>query len=57
MTELYMLTDYSPGYADTWDALDRRLRDLDTLGEAAQQLRGLAKRALNNWLGQSQRHP
>lgn len=24
-SELYMLSDCSPGFADTWDALDRRL--------------------------------
>lgn len=38
-TELYMLTDYSPGYAETWDALDRRLRDVMALGRAASQVR------------------
>lgn len=32
-TELYMLTDYSPGYADTWDVLDRRLEDVVKLGK------------------------
>ena len=36
-TELYMLTDFSPGYADTWAALDRRLRDVSQLGKAASQ--------------------
>ena len=28
-----MLTDYSPGYADTWEALDRRLQDVAALGK------------------------
>ena len=37
-TELYMLTDYSPGYAETWDALDRRLRDVMALSRAASQV-------------------
>jgi ubiquinone biosynthesis protein COQ9 len=31
-TELYMLTDFSPGQADTWDALDRRLADTIAIG-------------------------
>lgn len=38
-TELYMLTDYSPGYADTWQALDRRLQDVRRLGGAASEVR------------------
>ena len=38
-TELYMLTDYSPGYADTWEALDRRLQDVARLGKATGQVR------------------
>lgn len=37
-TELYMLTDFSPGHADTWQALDRRVEDALALGEGAQQL-------------------
>lgn len=32
-TELYMLTDYSPGYADTWEVLDRRLSNVVKLGK------------------------
>ncbi len=38
-TELYMLTDYSPGYADTWESLDRRLADVMRLGAAARDVR------------------
>lgn len=38
-TELFMITDYSPGYADTWAALDRRLADVSQLGKAAAQAR------------------
>ncbi|KAK9909165.1 hypothetical protein WJX75_008087 [Coccomyxa subellipsoidea] len=38
-TELYMLTDYSPGYADTWRSLDRRLADVKRLGGAATEAR------------------
>jgi rpsU-divergently transcribed protein len=34
-TELYMLTDYSPGYADTWQQLERRMQDALWLGSAA----------------------
>lgn len=37
-TELYMLTDFSPGHADTWQALDRRVEDALALGEGAQHL-------------------
>lgn len=37
-TELYMLTDYSPGYADTWRSLDRRLADVKRLGGAATEV-------------------
>lgn len=31
-TEIYMLTDFSPGYRDTWQQLDRRLQDAMWLG-------------------------
>ena len=37
-TELYMLTDYSPEYADTWESLDRRLADVMRLGSAARDV-------------------
>ncbi|DBA65800.1 hypothetical protein WJX79_001942 [Trebouxia sp. C0005] len=37
-TELYMLTDYSPGFADTWDVLDRRLKDVMTIGRVMGQM-------------------
>lgn len=37
-TELYMLTDYSPGYADTWQQLERRIDDVLWLGSAAQSV-------------------
>lgn len=37
-TELFILTDYSPGYADTWRALDRRLADVKRLGGAATEV-------------------
>lgn len=30
-----MLTDYSPGYADTWQQLERRIDDVLWLGSAA----------------------
>lgn len=38
-TELYMLTDYSPEFADTWDVLDRRLRDVMTVGKFMGQVK------------------
>ncbi|KAL4443693.1 hypothetical protein ABPG75_011430 [Micractinium tetrahymenae] len=41
-TELYMLTDASPGFADTWAALDRRLGDALQLGAAAEEAGSLA---------------
>ena len=37
-TELYMLTDYSPEFADTWDVLDRRLHDVMTIGKVMGQV-------------------
>ena len=33
-TELYMLTDYSAECVDTWDYLDRRLKDMVSLSES-----------------------
>lgn len=48
-TELYMLADFSPEHADTWDALDRRLADTAAvrkgLGEAEMALLELRNRA------------
>ncbi|CAK0746843.1 hypothetical protein CVIRNUC_001722 [Coccomyxa viridis] len=38
-TELFMITDYSPGYADTWQSLDRRLADVKRFGSAATEVR------------------
>lgn len=38
-TELFMITDYSPGYADTWKALDRRLNDVKRIGSATTEVR------------------
>jgi rpsU-divergently transcribed protein len=32
-TEMYMLTDFSPGYVDTWQQLDRRVQDAMWLGD------------------------
>ena len=37
-TELFMITDYSPGYADTWQSLDRRLKDVKRFGSAATEV-------------------
>ncbi|BDA41822.1 Ubiquinone biosynthesis protein COQ9, mitochondrial [Coccomyxa sp. Obi] len=47
-TELYMITDYSPGYADTWRALDRRLADVKRLGGAATEVRQAMNSLLAN---------
>jgi ubiquinone biosynthesis protein COQ9 len=44
-TELYMLTDYSPGYEDTWRALDRRLADVAAVGTLGAALRAAVSRA------------
>ncbi|KAK9808338.1 hypothetical protein WJX73_003692 [Symbiochloris irregularis] len=55
-SELYMLTDYSPGLADTWEALDRRVRDVMRLGRMAGQVSQAASqsadglRAFASWL-------
>jgi len=38
MTELYMLTDQSDNYKDTWAFLDRRLDDMNTLGSLPHQV-------------------
>ena len=37
-TELFMITDYSPGYTDTWKSLDRRLEDVKRLGSATTEV-------------------
>ena len=34
-TELYMLTDRSEGYEDTWEFLERRVEDVSSLGSSA----------------------
>ncbi len=44
-TELYMLTDYSPGYEDTWRALDRRLADVAAVGMLGVALHAAASHA------------
>lgn len=41
-TEAYMLTDYSPGFADTWEALDRRLDELEQLGRLTGRVSSIA---------------
>uniref|UniRef100_A0A383W6Z6 Ubiquinone biosynthesis protein n=1 Tax=Tetradesmus obliquus TaxID=3088 RepID=A0A383W6Z6_TETOB len=46
-TELYMLTDYSPGYADTWQQLDRRMQDALWLGSAAAAAAALPQQLLS----------
>lgn len=45
-TELYMLTDPSPNFSDTWDALERRLHDSFVLGKAFKS----ATAGLESWV-------
>ncbi len=39
-TELYMLTDGSPGFADTWESLQRRVDDVVAVGKNMRQISG-----------------
>lgn len=39
-TELYMLTDGSPGFADTWESLQRRVDDVVAAGKTLRQVGG-----------------
>lgn len=39
-TELYMLTDGSPGFADTWECLGRRVDDVVAAGKQLRQVGG-----------------
>jgi ubiquinone biosynthesis protein COQ9 len=54
-TELYMLTDFSPGFQDTWAHLDRRLQDVATLGKAVAQVSSLSS-GLLDVLGKMRQH-
>lgn len=63
-TELFMLTDTSRGYEDTWAALDRRLQDVVSVGKAAGQagtaassVAGAASDALGALLGRVMPRP
>jgi len=47
-TEAFMLTDYSPGYADTWEALDRRLQDVAAIGKLTGKAKGAANEAMQS---------
>ena len=49
-TEVYMLSDYSPGLADTWQSLDRRLEDVMRLGKLASQARCPLPACVACWL-------
>ncbi|KAG6411623.1 hypothetical protein SASPL_129706 [Salvia splendens] len=42
-TELYMLTDNSPDFQDTWDFLDERVRDAFDLKKTLQEVKYLAE--------------
>eukprot|EP00963_Diacronema_lutheri_P013021 scaffold2195_cov333-Pavlova_lutheri.AAC.6 len=48
-TELYMLTDTSPHFEDTWKFLDRRIEDIMVAGKATAQLGGFAKSVANDY--------
>lgn len=37
-----MLSDYSPGYADSWEALDRAMKDVAQLGKLRNKVRSLS---------------
>lgn len=45
-TELYMLTDYSPGFADTWQQLERRIHDALWLDGTAASVASLPQQLL-----------
>lgn len=40
-TELYMLTDGSPGFVDTWECLGRRVDDVVAAGKQLRQFEGV----------------
>ncbi|KAH7443368.1 hypothetical protein KP509_02G031200 [Ceratopteris richardii] len=42
-TELYMLTDHSPGFRDTWSFLQRRVKDALDCGKTAREASQLAQ--------------
>lgn len=46
-TELYMLTDFSPGHSETWQALDRRVADLSMIKSRAEQAERLLLEQVN----------
>lgn len=46
-----MLTDYSPGYTDTWQQLERRIDDVLWLGSAAQSAAALPQLLLQALAG------
>ena len=44
-SELYMLTDKSPEFTDTWSFLDRRVNDITSVAELPHQVQSLAEMA------------
>ncbi|KAI9149868.1 Ubiquinone biosynthesis protein coq9, mitochondrial [Blastocladiella emersonii ATCC 22665] len=50
-TELFMTTDRSPGYANTWAFLDARFKDSAKIGKASSQFKTQAEWAANNLKG------
>lgn len=47
-TELYMITDGSPGFADTNAALDRRIEEVMTIGKSIASILGVQKTAASS---------
>jgi len=46
-TELYMITDHSDNFANTWEFMDRRLDDVKSLGKLPNTLRNMVFNAPN----------
>ncbi len=55
-TELYMLTDKSEGFANTWDFLERRLQDVFVIGGAMKNSEGLLNTVSTGLVSQPPSH-
>jgi len=55
-TDLYMLTDTSPGYQDTWEALERRLADVKNAGGLVRQTQDYLEKLLGSAAGKPEGH-
>jgi len=56
-TEVAMLTDFSPGFAETWAFLDRRVDDMFRAGKAAEEAGQTAGALLESVVNQIGRRP